>query len=89
MDEVGQRPGKPVDLVDDHDIDLAAVDIGEQLLQRRTLQVAARAAAIIIALRQTALALMALAGDEGLAGLALSMQRIERLLQSFLRRFAV
>ena len=37
LGEVRQRAGQPVDLVDDHDIDLARLDIREERLQRRTI----------------------------------------------------
>ena len=36
--EVGQGPGQPVDLVDDHDIDLAGCDFGQERLQGRPVQ---------------------------------------------------
>jgi hypothetical protein len=35
--KIGERPGQPVDLVDDHDVDPVSPDIGEQALQRRPL----------------------------------------------------
>jgi hypothetical protein len=88
LGEVGKRAGQPVDLVDDHDIDLALADLGEKLLQGRPLQIAARAPAIVVRLCQTGPALMALASDESLAGLALGMQRVELLLQSLFGGFA-
>jgi hypothetical protein len=34
--EVGQRSGEPIDLVNDDNVDLAASDIFQQLLQVRT-----------------------------------------------------
>src|SRR3954470_6825941 len=34
--EVGQRSGEPIDLVDDHDVDCAGLDIGEELAKRGT-----------------------------------------------------
>jgi hypothetical protein len=88
LGEVGQRAGEPVDLVDHDNIGLALTDVGEQLLQCRPLHIAAGAPAIVIALRQAGPALMALAFDESFAGLALGVQRVELLLQSFLGRFA-
>ena len=42
LGEVGQRPGQPVDLVDDHDIDALVANVGEQPLQGRPLHGAAR-----------------------------------------------
>ena len=32
LGEIGKRPGQPVDLVDDDDIDLAGPDLGEEAL---------------------------------------------------------
>ena len=46
--EVGERPGQPVDLVDDDHVDLAGLDIGDQPFQGRPLHRAAGKAAIII-----------------------------------------
>jgi hypothetical protein len=39
LGEIGERAGQPVDLVDGHDIDLALADVGEELLQGRSLEV--------------------------------------------------
>ncbi len=41
LGEVGQRPREPVDLVDDDDLNLAGLDVGEQPLQGWSLQGAA------------------------------------------------
>ena len=41
LGEVIERPGQAVDLVDNDQVDLAVVDIGEQRLQRRPGQRAA------------------------------------------------
>jgi hypothetical protein len=32
LGEIGERPGQPIDLVDDNDLDLAGFDIGEEPL---------------------------------------------------------
>ena len=88
LGEIGERAGQPVDLVDDHDIDLAGADIGKQQLQARPLHIAAGTPAIVVGLGQTHPALVALALDERLAGLALGMQRVESLLQPLFGRFA-
>ena len=76
--------GQPVDLVDDDDIDLARLDVGQQALQGRALQGAAGEAAIVVAVGQQPPALVLLAGDVGLAGLALGIERVEVLLQPLL-----
>src|SRR5436309_5703176 len=66
--KIGQRAGQPVDLVDDHDVDPAGSDIGDQMLQSGSLQIAAGEPAIVIAGSEQYPALVALAADEGLAG---------------------
>ena len=45
--EVGERPGEPVDLVDDDHADATGLDLGQQPVQRRTLQRAAGHTAIV------------------------------------------
>ena len=49
LEEIQQRAGKPVDLVDDHDVDLAGLDVGQEPLEGRALQRAAGEAAIVVA----------------------------------------
>ena len=88
LGEVAQRAGQPVDLVDHHDVDRARGDVGEQPLQGRAVHGAARDAAIVVQGRQGDPALVLLAGDERLAGLALGIERVERLLEPFLGGFA-
>src|SRR6516225_7672596 len=80
--------GQPVDLVDDHDIDPPCRDVGEQLLQSRPTHRRAGEAAVIITRAQAHPAFVALAGDEGLARLALRLQRIELLFKPLLGGFA-
>ena len=48
LGEVRERAGQPVDLVDDHRIDLTGLDVGEEPLQRRALHGAARDTAIVV-----------------------------------------
>src|SRR4029077_1043878 len=86
--KIGERAGEPVDLVDDHDVDAAGCNVGEQALQRRPLDVAAREPAIVIAGSGQSPALVTLAADIGLAGFALRLERVELLLKPFLGRFA-
>ena len=88
LGEVGERPGQPVDLVDDHDVDQALADIGQQPLQRRPLHVAAGEAAVVVGGLDQPPALAGLALDERLAGLALGIERVEVLLQPLLGGFA-
>src|SRR5271155_2913551 len=86
--KIGERAGQPVDLVDDHDVDPAGSDIGDQVLQGGSLQIATGESAIVIAGSHQYPALAALAADKGLAGFALRCERVELLLQPFLGGFA-
>src|SRR6266481_3734665 len=86
--KIGERAGQPVDLIDDDDVDPASLDVSEQALQSRSLHVATREPAIVVAGPRRCPALMALAADVGLAGFALRLNRVELLLQPFLRGFA-
>src|SRR5262249_10479014 len=65
-------------------VDLARFYVGQQALQRRSFHVATGEAAIVIAFGQAGPALVSLAADESFGGLALGIQRVELLLQSFL-----
>jgi hypothetical protein len=64
------------------------VDIGHQQLQRRPLHRRAGQPAVVVMSLDQAPTLTRLAANEGLAGLALRMQRVELLLQAFFRGFA-
>ena len=89
LGEVGERAGQPVDLVDHDDVDLARLDIGQQPLQSRALHGAAgdsRHRRIVAG--SASPALVPLARDVGLAGLALGIEGVELLLQPLLGRFA-
>ena len=86
--KVHQRAGQPIDLVDDDDVDLPRLDVGQQALQGGPLQRAAREAAVVVAVGHQKPALGLLAGDIGLAGLALGVERVELLLEAFLGRLA-
>ena len=72
--EVGERPGQAIHLVDDHDVDPALPDGGEQLLEARAIQAAAGEAAIVIMIPDRFPAFMSLALDVSLSGLSLSMK---------------
>src|SRR5882724_9031753 len=88
LSKVGQRAGQAVYLVDDHDLDLAGVNVDEEALQRGALQRATGMTTIVVVCHQRPPALMLLTLDVGLASLALSVERVELLLQAFLRGFA-
>jgi hypothetical protein len=91
LDELGkisERAGQPVDLVDQHDVDLARPDIGQQLLQRGTLERGAGEGAVVVAARDQPPAFVRLTLYICLAGLALGIERVEGKLQIVLGRFA-
>jgi hypothetical protein len=76
LGEVHQRAAEAVDLVDHHHVDQPVLDVGQQPLQRRALQRAAGDAAVVVAVAHQHPALGALAGDVGLAGLALGVEEL-------------
>ena len=86
--EVGERAGQPIDLVDDHDIDCAGLDVGQQLAKAGAVHRAAGEAAVVVGAGQGGPALVLLAQDVGFAGLALGVERVERLLQPLLGALA-
>src|SRR5215469_2884014 len=88
LGKISERAGQPVNLVDDDRIDPPRSDVGEQPLQSGPIDRRAGEPTVIISLGQTCPAFVALAGDEGLAGLALRVQRVELLLKSLLGGFA-
>ena len=88
LGEVHQRARQPVDLVDHDDVDQPLLDVGEELLQGRALQRAAGEAAVVVGVADQRPAFGALAGDVGLAGLALGVQAVELLLEALLGRLA-
>src|SRR5579875_1813842 len=80
--DIGDLSRQAVHLVDDHAVDLARLDVGQESLERGPLHVAAGKAAVVIAVGQARPALAGLALDERLAGLALGVERVELLLQA-------
>jgi hypothetical protein len=82
--EVRERPGEPVDLVDDDAVNEPVVDGGEQSLQRRTVEGATGEAAVVVGVRQQHPAFGLLALHVGGAGLPLGMERVELLLEPVL-----
>src|SRR3984957_1446032 len=75
-------------LVDDHRVDPSRRDVLKQLLQSGPIHRRAGEPTVIISRPQADPAFMPLAVDEGLAGFALRLQRIELLFEPFLGRFA-
>jgi hypothetical protein len=86
LGKIGERAGQPVDLVDDHRVDPPRRDVCEQLLQSGPIHRRAGEPTVIISRPQADPAFMPLAVDEGLAGFALRLQRIELLFEPFLGR---
>src|SRR5262249_22793330 len=78
----------PVDLVDQHDVDLAHPDIGQQLLQRRAVERGAGEGAVVVAARDQPPAFVRMRVYICLAGLALGIERVEGKLKIVLGRFA-
>ena len=88
LGEVHERAAEPVDLVDDHDVDPARLDVGEQPLQRRPLQRPAGEAAVVVAVGDQEPALGLLARDIGLAGLPLGIEGVELHVEPLLAALA-
>ena len=70
-----------------HGVDPTRRDVGEQPLQSGPIHRCAREPAVVITLRQAHPAFVPLAVDEGLASLALGLQRVEFLLEPLFGRF--
>src|SRR5437016_7923283 len=77
-----------LDLVNQHDVDLARPDFGQQLLQRRAVERGAGECAVVVAAGNRPPALVRLTLDIGLARLALGIERVEGKLKIVLCRFA-
>src|SRR6202030_1224025 len=88
LGKISERAGQPVDLVDDHGIDASGGDVCEQPLQSRPIQRRGGETAVIISRALAHPAFVPLAVDEGLAGFALRLQRIELLFEPLLGRLA-
>jgi hypothetical protein len=84
--EVGQGSGQAIDLVDHDHIDAAGPDLGQEPLEGGPLHRSAGEAAVVVAGRKTAPALIGLALDVGLGRLALVVERVELLLEAVLGR---
>ena len=88
LGEVEQRTRQPVDFVDHHHVDLAGANVAKEQLEGRAVHRPAGEAAVVIQCRQDRPAFVLLRENEGRAGLALRVERVEGLLQTFLGRFA-
>jgi hypothetical protein len=88
LGEVGERVGEAIDRIDHHYGDPGGPNIGQEVLQGRAIDGGTREPAIVVAIRNQAPALMRLALDRGLAGLALGIARVEGEIEIALGRFA-
>ena len=86
--EVCERSGQSVDLVDDDHVDTAGLDILQELLKGRPVQVAAGIGGVVIMLGNGPPSLRGLTLNIGLAGIALSVERVELQFQPMLGRLA-
>ena len=86
--EVGERPCEAIDLIDDDDVELIHSNGVEQLLQGRTLETAAREAAIVIMTSDQRPALTGLALDVGFTRFPLGVERVEILFEPMIGRDA-
>ena len=86
LGEIHQRATEPVEFVADDHVHQPGLDVGQQPLQRRPLEGAARYAAIVVALAHQHPAFGTLAGDERFTRLALRIERVEVHVEPFLAR---
>src|SRR6516164_1819319 len=86
LGEISQRAGQPVDLVNQHNVNLARLDIGQELLQRRAVERGAGECAVVVAAGDQPPAFVRLALYICLAGLALGVERVEGQLEIVLGR---
>ena len=83
LGEVGEAARQPIDLVDHNDVDQAALDIGQQPLQRRPVGIAAGVAGVVVVIGDRNPALGALAGNVSMTRLLLCVDGIEFLVEAF------
>ena len=77
LGEIGERPGKAIDLVNERNLNLASLDIGEEPLQGRALYLVARELSVVVHLGKRDPSGVTLARDVGLTGFALRIERVE------------
>jgi hypothetical protein len=80
--EVAQRAAQSVDFVDRDRVDEAGLDIAQQTLERRAFDACAGEPAIVVSLGECDPSVARLARDVGLDGLALRIERVERLVEA-------
>ncbi len=87
-DEVGERAGQAVELVDRDHLHLACFDVGQQALQGWALGIGSGEAAVVVAFGADHPALAALTGNELLAALTLRIQAVEFAVEAFVGALA-
>src|SRR6266446_1754380 len=85
--KVQQGSAQPIDLVDHYTIDPSGFHVRNQFLQGRTIEIAARVAAVIVTFGDHGPARMPLAQNIRFGSFSLCLQRVERLVQSIFSRF--
>src|SRR4029453_7229072 len=88
LGEIRERAGQPVDLVNQHNVDLAGPDIRQELLQGGALERGTGEGAVVVAAGDQPPALVRLTLYIGLAGLALGIERAEGKVEVMLARLA-
>src|SRR5206468_6498828 len=86
LGEISERAGQPIDLVNQHNVDRARPDIRQELLQSGPLERGAGECTIVVAAGDQPPALVRLALDICLTGLALGIERVEGKLEIVLSR---
>ena len=81
LGEVGQASGQAVDLVDDHDVHLAGLDVRQQAFEGGAVHVAPGVGGVVVVVGDRNPALGALADDVGVAGIALGIDGVVLLVQ--------
>src|SRR5262249_24124310 len=86
--EISERAGQLVDLVNQHNVNLACPDIGQELLQRGAVERGTGECTIVVAAGDQPPAVVRLALYICLAGLPLGVERVEGKLKIGLGGFA-
>src|SRR5450755_4699982 len=88
LGKIGQAPRQAIDLVDNDGIDLSIFNVIQQTSKRWSVHASARISTVVVESREGCPSFLPWAGDEGLAGFSLGVERIEGHFQSFLGRLA-
>src|SRR5258706_611672 len=88
LEKIQHRAGKTIDLVNDHNIDAAGLNVGHETFKGGAIERAAGHATVVIVVGDLDPTFPTLACDKGLAGLPLGVQRVELHLEAILTGFA-